>query len=58
MLDAAEGFARSRPADEVGCLYFCPAEERFVLPEPGDLEPQGISPHFGRPGGVLPQASG
>lgn len=57
-LDEAEGFVRSRPADEVGCLYYSPDRERFVVPQPDvDLGSQGIVPHYGSPGGVLPQPS-
>jgi hypothetical protein len=52
----AEAFARARPADEVGCLYFDTAAEQFVIPR-GDLTlvAQGIVPHYGAPGGVLPR---
>lgn len=49
-LEGAERFARARPPDQVGCLYYSPSEKRFVDPETcGDAVP-----HFGRPGGVLP----
>lgn len=52
----AEGFARSRPPEEVGCLYYSPADDRFVVPEAGrDLKAQGIVPHFGQPGGIVPR---
>lgn len=55
-LEGAERFVRSRPADEVGCLYYSTGLERFVAPDPdSDLAEQGIVPHFGSPGGVLPQ---
>jgi len=52
-LDGAEGFVRSRPAEEVGCLYYAPDPKRFVDPNRDDLGP--VVPHFGRPGGVLPR---
>jgi hypothetical protein len=56
-LDEADAFARSRPAEEVGCLYWSPARGRFAMPEPGSgLAAQGLVPHYGRPGGVLPRA--
>jgi hypothetical protein len=55
-LDQAEEFARARPPDELGCLYYSAREGRFVVPESGiALEEQGIELHFGRPGGVVPQ---
>ncbi|MDX1395276.1 MAG: nucleotidyl transferase AbiEii/AbiGii toxin family protein [Gemmatimonadota bacterium] len=56
-LDEAESFARSRPPDEAGCLYYSGGEERFRLPGVGSsLEEQGLHLHFGAPGGILPQA--
>jgi hypothetical protein len=55
-LAAAEAFARGRPPEELGCLYYSEAEDRFVVPEPGvSLESQGLEPHYGTPGGVIPQ---
>jgi hypothetical protein len=52
----AEAFARERPPEELGCLYYATAVERFVVPESGvPLLAQGIVPHFGAPGGVIPQ---
>lgn len=55
-LDAAERFVASRPPDEVGCLYYSAERERFEAPkaEP-ELAAQGLTPHYGRPGGVLPR---
>ncbi len=53
MLDRAETFIRSRPPEEVGCLYYSPQRETFVAPADG--EPPDAVPHFGRPGGVLPR---
>ncbi len=55
MLDRAEAFIASRPADELGCLYYSRSQARFVEPAPGPL-PDDIAPHHGRPGGVLPRA--
>ena len=52
-LDAAVQFIHSRPASEVGCLYYAPSVARFVVP--GDGAPPDTLPHFGRPGGVLPR---
>lgn len=58
-LEEAERFARARPVEEVGCLYYSAPERRFVMPPlEGDLAVHGISLHFGTPGGVLPQATG
>lgn len=55
-LEEADRFARSRPADEAGCLYYSPRRERFVLPEADTpLDDQGLVPHWGRPGGILPR---
>jgi hypothetical protein len=52
----AEEFVRARPEAELGCLYYSAATKGFVMPPP-DAEPaaQGLSLHFGSPGGVLPQ---
>jgi hypothetical protein len=57
-LDGAEVFVRSRPPDDAGCLYYTARERRFVAPV-GDrsLEAQGLVPHFGAPGGVVPRLS-
>ena len=51
-LDSAEAFIRSRPAEEIGCLYYSTGEKRFV--EPGEDAPEDLVPHYGGPGGVLP----
>ena len=51
----AEAFVAERPPDELGCLYYAPARERFEAPSSDqDLAAQGLLVHFGRPGGVLP----
>lgn len=55
-LERAEIFVRARPVEEVGCLYFDPRQDRFVMPEPrADVRAEGLLLHFGRPGGILPQ---
>jgi hypothetical protein len=46
----AERFIKSRPPDEIGCLYYSPDQKTFVEPGPG----RDAVPHYGRPGGVLP----
>lgn len=56
-LDAADQFVRSRPDEELGCLYYSTVREDFIIPGPGVLD-YGVSPHFGSPGGVLPQPAG
>ena len=57
-LEQAETFARTRPPDELGCLYWSTDREAFVLPEANAaLAAQRIDGHFGRPGGVLPRMS-
>jgi hypothetical protein len=50
-LDSVEPFVDSRPNDEIGCLYYSAAREAFVDPR----EVTDSTPHFGRPGGVLPR---
>jgi hypothetical protein len=58
-LRGAEVFSRERPAEEIGCLYYSTASDRFVIPESDTgLEPQQIVPHYGQPGGVLPRIAG
>ncbi|WP_420633055.1 hypothetical protein [Candidatus Palauibacter sp.] len=58
-LSDAETFVRSRPADEVGCLYYSPSQDRFLAPLPDTpLEDQGLVTHFAQTGGVLPQPAG
>ncbi len=55
-LEEAESFVERRPAEEVGCLYYAPKRERFEQPRAdSDLKSQGLVPHFGRPGGVVPR---
>jgi hypothetical protein len=54
-LQEAEAFVSNRPADELGCLYVHEESGAFRAPEAGiPLEEQGLIPHFGTPGGVLP----
>jgi hypothetical protein len=55
-LGAADLFIRSRPPDEIGCLYWSSARSGFVMPAGEDGAP-GVIRHFGAPGGVLPQPS-
>jgi hypothetical protein len=51
-LGAARDFVRTRPPDEVGCLYYSMLSRRFIEPSAGQAD---CVPHFGRPGGVLPR---
>jgi hypothetical protein len=51
-LAAAEAFVTSRPALEIGCLYYSTPLGKFVAPTPQDTT---VVCHYGRPGGVLPQ---
>lgn len=53
-LDQANEFVRSRPAAELGCLYYSATLHRFVMPRP-DVASPDVSVHYGTPGGVLPQ---
>ena len=58
-LAETEAFVRALPPEEAGCLYYSSREDRFVVPlADSSLEAQGIVPHFGAPGGVLPQLTG
>ncbi len=50
-LDSVEPFVASRPQDEIGCLYYSRSQGAFVDPRVAT----DALPHFGRPGGVLPQ---
>ena len=55
-LGETERFARARPPEECGCLYYATREARFVLPRSDvSLADQGLVLHFGGPGGVLPR---
>lgn len=55
-LGDADSFVRGRPADEVGCLYFSAQSSGFIAPDPvRPLSEQGVVPHYGSPGGVLPR---
>jgi hypothetical protein len=58
-LALAEAFARERPPEELGCLYYSAASDRFTLPKPNtSLDAQGLVLHFGAPGGVIPRVVG
>ncbi|MDF1562367.1 MAG: hypothetical protein P1V51_04945 [Deltaproteobacteria bacterium] len=52
-LEEAEAFVRSRPPEELGCLYYSPSRAGFFAP--GEGAPDDLVPHHGRPGGVLPR---
>ncbi len=54
-LDEAESFARSSPADELGCLYWNAKTKAFEMPTEVSSRPAHVLPHYGRPFGVLPQ---
>ena len=55
-LAEAEAFARARPPDEIGCLYYATKKDAFVMPGAHpSLDDQGIVLHFGAPHGVLPR---
>jgi hypothetical protein len=53
-LEQAEAFVASRPAAELGCLYYSTRHEKFVSEIAAD---DTVVPHYGRPGGVLPAVS-
>jgi hypothetical protein len=55
-LAGADAFARERPPDESGCLYYATERRQFVVPRAAEsLSQQGIVCHYGAPGGVLPR---
>ncbi len=55
-LDQAESFINQMPPDDVGCLYYAPADSMFVAPTFRDgVLADNVVRHFGTPGGVLPQ---
>lgn len=55
----AESFARARPGEELGCLYYDERQQRFVLPRAeAGLGEQRLVVHFGAPGGVVPRVTG
>jgi len=52
-LQDAEQFIRSRPHDELGCLYYSANEMKFI----GDfsaIETSDAKPHYGKPYGIKP----
>ncbi len=52
-LDEADAFVAKRPPEELGCLYYSLSKHEFVSNfASGDPD---IVPHYGRPGGVLPE---
>lgn len=52
-LDEAEAFVARQPPEELGCLYYSRSKHEFVSRfSVGDPD---VVPHFGRPGGVLPE---
>jgi hypothetical protein len=50
-IDSVEDFVASRPAGDVGCLYYSASSRAFVDPR----QVADAVPHYGRPGGVLPR---
>lgn len=50
-LESVEPFVASRPAAEMGCLYYSASKRAFVEPR----QVNDAVTHFGRPGGVLPR---
>ncbi len=57
-LSDAEEFIRGRPLTEIGCLYWSAERAIFVMPRPTNDGGAPAQPHWGVPGGVLPQLSG
>ncbi len=53
-LTGAETFVTNRPPNEIGCLYWSHAREAFIMPGQ-DTHAGEVMPHWGTPGGVLPQ---
>ncbi|MCP5464415.1 MAG: hypothetical protein H7A33_05250 [Deltaproteobacteria bacterium] len=55
-LEEASQFIQSRPADEIGCLYYSTTKKKFFSPEKNMPQKEFVL-HFGRPGGILPKVS-
>lgn len=53
-LGDAERFVRSRPPDEIGCLYWSDRKATFVMPLQDEFDSNAVKLHWGTPGGVLP----
>ena len=54
-LDEAESLITRLPPDDFGCLFYSKSKKSFVTPQPPAFgKDMDIVPHFGRPGGVLP----
>lgn len=51
----ADAFIRSRPPEELGCLYYSRSRRLFVGRFAAAEVGKDIVPHYGRPGGVLPK---
>lgn len=52
----AEQFIDAQDPTEIGCLFYDQVREEFIAPAPEERRDQAttVVPHFGRPGGVLP----
>lgn len=53
-VDEADEFMRTRPPDEIGCLYYSEDRNTFIQPKETDK----VKTHFGKPEGVLPILKG
>jgi hypothetical protein len=49
-LEEAEIFIQSRNPAESGCLYYSKTQKKFIQPATEDL----VTPHYGKPGGIIP----
>lgn len=56
-LETADAFCRSRPPDEIGCLYWSRSRRSFVMPASNAGASDDVVPHYGTRGGVLPRVS-
>ena len=56
-LEEAEQLAQTAPREIVGCLFYSLANRRFVMPTTEDIAAKRVTPHYGCPGGVLPQVA-
>lgn len=57
-LEEADAFVRTRSPDQLGCLYWSTEASAFVMPAEKAWASGDSVPHFGAPGGVLPQVRG
>ncbi len=58
MLDQAATYIGRGDPKEIGCLYYDRQRAAFIAPTPDERGTDDVTPHFGRPGGILPKVTG